>query len=258
MKINIVIIGCIICALFNQAFAQDLLRLEQYEIGDTSLGTNTIIEEDELQKKYLTGNHDKGQILIPVNIGMNSEIEMEAYIYNQHISLFLLSEEQQIKFYIYSSLTNLTGNAIESNSKDASKAWIYSYNKIRIVLVNGEIKIYINDVFSQKAKLVNPNLVFTNIKLIDIDNRYNKIFKLIAHNTINQSSVSTATTDSYVMPTCTNNSNPITISPNLDIYIPSAQYRDLTNEIKDIWIKLHFDSLSNESLSWKLTDYGIN
>lgn len=156
----------------------DLLNLANLDEGDTSLGRNLIVKVDKAGKKYVIGNNALGQLLAPVKLPMESEVNISAHLnsggafpFTGQLELFLLADEYQVKLIIIpwgGKYSTLTGNALTATSQDASSAWVDGYNMVRVALTGGEVKVYVNDVFSQKATLRDENITFTQIKLNDI------------------------------------------------------------------------------------------
>jgi hypothetical protein len=240
----------------------DLLNLGALDVDDTSIGLNTIIKRNDIGEKYLTGYNSEGQFLVPANMPMESEIRIRMsmrYSINYDTSIFLLADEYKVQLYInaYRSKT-LSGNALVEGTSDESGAWMGgSINTVRIALTNGEVKVYFNDVFSQKAKLLDPNLTFTQLQLSSIDPSYTAIYELKA-----SGGVTTAYSNTCDITGGGGGSPALTSSATLDaalgMHIPSLIYTPLGGQPMNLRADLQFAPGVDGSLNWKLSNYGVN
>ncbi len=235
----------------------DLLNLASLEEDDTSLGTNLIVKTDDIGTKYVVGHNNLGQLLASVSLSMESEVNISSYLYIGSPELFLLAGEDHVKLTLHNNGGNyskLTGNALTSASEDASSAWVDGYNKVRVALTDGKVKVYVNDVFSQKATLRDENITFTQIKLNDIGTNpsYEALYEFKAGG-----NVTTACGVSDPLPT-PNPSASASIDANLNINIPSAIYQPIFGEAMDLSAYLQFVPAPDGSLSWTLGNYGVN
>ena len=252
----------IIAVQITWAAEVDLLNLADLQVSDTSLGTNLIVKEDSSGVKYIVGNNNIGQFLAPINVPMESEVQISGYFQCCYASIevFLLADEEQIKllFHPYSNSTTLSGNALTTTSKDESSAAISGYNTVRLALTGGEAKVYINDVFSQKVTLRNPNVVFTQIKVNDIgtNDRTEMLYDIKAGgsvSTVCSSSNPVVSTNDVAV---TSNQLP-TIAPNLNLHIPTIEYQSLGGNM-NIWVDLQFTTTDDGKMWWVLDGYGVN
>ncbi len=250
----------------------DLLNLASRSVDDTTLGDHVIVKQTtDGTTKYVTGNNGaEGQILAPVNMPMESEVRMKVWLaYSPgnwpSVSLFLLADEYQIKLALSplaGDRSYLTGNALVTTTNDASGAWIEGYNTIRLALTNGEAKVYVNDVFSQKAKLVNANLVFNQLKLNSIDpsDPSVKIYELKAGgNVTTAASCSGSSTTTTPVSGTTNTGDLPQISSNLDIKIPRGLYSQANTIFTPaqpipVWADLKYNAGGNY---WTLSGAGV-
>jgi len=275
----------------------DLLNLANLQVSDTSLGTNLIVKEDSSGVKYIVGSNNIGQFLAPVNVPMESEVQISGYFRCCYasIEIFLLADEEQIKllFYPYNDSTTLSGNALTTTSKDESSAAISGYNTVRLALTGGEAKVYINDVFSQKVTLRNPNVVFTQIKVNDIgtDDSREMLYNIKAGGNVstvcstiptgantasthydegfdagkqacisNPASCSITVSGGDISCPTTNSGDGIqlpTIAPNLNLHIPTIEYQSLGGKM-NLWVDLQFTTTDDGKMWWILDDYGVN
>ncbi len=248
----------------------NLLNLANKNENDTSLGDRVIVKLDASSgEKYLTGNNSDGQLLATVNLPMESEVNMRFYLasISYDLKLFLLADEYQIKLKLNPmgrSYNQLSGNALTASTDDASGAWENGYNKVRLVLTDGEAKVYINDVFSQKATLSDPNLVFTQLKVNSIDPLHsNGSIKTAIYEIKAGGNVTTACSINSSTPTNVNtNGNNSTgsttaiIGSNLNIHIPNASYHTLLDTM-NLWVDLQLVPSTDDSLMWRLSNYGV-
>lgn len=172
--------------------------------------------------------------------------------------------------YLYKGLPLLySGNALTKSTSDASYAWVSgSHNVIKLALIGSEVKVYINDVFSQKATLVNPNLAFNQLKLNGIKpttryDGYVAIYELKAGGNVTTAAscpTGSSTTTTPVSGT-TNTGDLAQIASNLDIKIPRGLYAQSAGIFTPagsipIWADLKYVPQNGQHL-WTLTGAGV-
>jgi len=256
---------CIALALTTQlvvAAEVDLLNLDSRSVGDTSLGDHVIVSQDtDISAKYITGNDGVvGQMLAPINMPSGSEVRMKVKLYSD-LKLSLLADEYQIALFIGTS-PSLSGNALTKSTSDTSRAWVSGgHNVIKLALIGSEVKVYINDVFSQKATLINSNLAFNQLRLSGIDApRYTTIYELKAggNATVGVSCSGSSTTTTPVSGT-TNTGDLAQIASNLDIKIPRGLYSQSGGLFTPagsipVWADLKYNAGGNY---WTLSGAGV-
>jgi len=263
---------CIALALTTQvtiAAEIDLLNLDSRSVGDTSLGDHVIVSQDtDTSAKYITGNDGAvGQMLAPINMPSGSEVRMKVKLYLADLKLSLLADEYQIALSLEGTSTSLSGNALTKSASDIGHAWVSGgHNVIKLALIGSEVKVYINDVFSQKATLVNPNLAFNQLKLNGIKpttryDGYVAIYELKAGGNVTTaaSCPSGSSTTTTPISGTTNTGDLPQISSNLDIKIPRGLYSQSGGLFTPagsipVWADLKYNAGGNY---WTLSGAGV-
>ncbi len=257
---------CIALALTTQlvvAAEVDLLNLDSRSVGDTSLGDHVIISQDiDTSAKYITGDKGElGQVVAPINMSSGSEVRIKVKLTNNAaVNLSLLADEYKIELSIHPITSSLTGNALALSANDRSGAWITGYNTIKLALIGDEVKVYVNDIFSQKARLVNTNLIFNQLKLSYIHS-YSvvAIYELKIRGDITTASCSGSSTTTTPVSGTTNTGDLAQIASNLDIKIPRGLYSQSGGLFTPagsipVWADLKYNAGGNY---WTLSGAGI-
>jgi hypothetical protein len=148
----------------------DLLNLGAYSEGDSpSYGENVVVEQDEKTAvKWITqGPADSaGKLNFPVNLSGEFEVLFEVKdSWMSDIELFLTADEYRIKVDV--DAAHLYAGD-EYAGGDQSKAITSSKNAWKLSVSNNIVKLYINNVFSQKVTL-KPDLTYTQLLVQGMD-----------------------------------------------------------------------------------------
>lgn len=170
---------CSLVFVFGQTLASaetDLLNLATYAEGTrVPYGENMVVVQDEKtgEKWLKAAKGTSGRMNIPVNLPSDSfEITLEIYgnYYAQGSKMFLIADEMQFTFAMDGDADTL----IEGSRKTASVWQKNAKNSARFVVNGGIAKVYVNDVFVQKATVnkEKQGLTYTNLRVTNINDRY--------------------------------------------------------------------------------------
>lgn len=142
----------------------DLLNIASYAEGDTSLGEDLVVSMvEQTGEKYLTGHYGIGQLKFPVNLSSEFEVsvKMNCQTVGQ-INLFLATEESYIQAKFQCSYSSIYIYFQGERSDDS--AWVpNAKNEVKISVKENIVRLYINDVFSNKFTLNEGNLTYTKL-----------------------------------------------------------------------------------------------
>ncbi len=165
----------------NQEPETDLLNLSTYQEATTpSYGENVLVgQDDQADIKWLTVGKEAGSVgrlKFPVNLSGDFEVAVKVNP-NEGQAFFITADEYRIKvgFWRAGSVGLQAGS--DTGPGDGSSAWMgYTTNTLKLSISGNVVKLYVNDVFSQKLTL-KSSLTYTQLLYDGLDQN-SKLYKL--------------------------------------------------------------------------------
>jgi len=172
--------------LFNAVNAAELLNLVSRAEGDKTLGENVIVSKvEQTGAKYVTGYNGLGRLQYPINLSTDFEVSFKVWGTSGALQTILTTDESSIQvdtgFYTYSKASiYLKGTSVSTVSADDSGWTVGAINTVKLVVKDGIVKLYLNEIFAGKYTLPKANLTYTKLILQGITADTMKFYEINA------------------------------------------------------------------------------
>lgn len=234
----------------------DLLGLDKLTVGAKPSYGKYLVKN---KNGFLSGEPsaiDNGSFEFPVSFSGNFAITGE-YIFQGNEEIRLTADGYEIKlvgkgddFLVY-----INGTI----ARDSSNSYVYAgshnyggHDKFKLTVVNNELKT-----FSSSDKLMatiplKQNLTYTKLAVSGI----RETSEFVSLNVLGDTAkvISSCPTS----PTTPTGGAAVTLDANLSMHIPNATYQPALGNPINLWANFQFVPSSDGSMTWKLSNYGIN
>jgi len=247
----------------------DLLGLDKLTVGAKPSYGKYIVKNKNSFLSGESGAIDNGSIEFSTNFSGNFAITSE-YSFQGNEEIRLTADGYEIKFIAGSNdYFNVYVNGTRAkDSVSGAYAYLGDYagsalngsnyhGKFKLTIINNELKT-----FDAKDKLVatiplKENVTYTKLIVSGI----RATDQLVSLNVLGDTAVVTPpiSTSCPTSPTTpTTPTGAVTLDANLNMKIPNATYQPALGNPINLWANFQFVPLADGSMTWKLSNYGIN
>ncbi|MEY3218993.1 MAG: hypothetical protein RIT27_350 [Pseudomonadota bacterium] len=238
----------------------DPINLSSLTSG-SSAGNGLIVRQFDNGGNFLSAKEkSSGSLKVPINLSGKFEVQIAVFpgTFGNGIFVHLTAaDDSKISIETQRAWVGFTGKyaGVFKQATYNPEGWSDTgWNVLHLLVDAGVAKLYINDIFLDKINLNSPNATFTNLLIPTITDKDG-----IAGIGVKQlSGTTTGGTTTGGTTTGNNCSSPVTLDANLNMKIPNATYQPALGNPMNLWANFQFVPSSDGSMTWKLSNYGVN